>query len=69
MEININDETNIDGFDIYRADSAGGIYQYIGSLETEGYKSAYYYDDIDFPAELKSSAANKRNQVRIVRYS
>lgn len=48
LEININDETNIDGFDIYRADSASGIYQYIGSLETEGYKSAYYYDDIDY---------------------
>ncbi len=48
LEININDETNIDGFDIYRADSAGGIYQYIGSVETEGYKSEYYYDDIDY---------------------
>lgn len=48
LEIDINDETNIDGFDIYRADVAGGVYQYIGSLETEEYKGDYYYYGTDY---------------------
>lgn len=53
LEININDETNIDGFDVYRGESASGEYQYIGNLETEKYDSYNnyyynYYDDEDY---------------------
>lgn len=50
LDINVADESNIDGFDIYRADIAGGEYQYLGNVETDSrsyYYSTYddYYDD------------------------
>ncbi len=50
LEIYINDETSIDGFDIYRAESVGSEYQYVGNLETEKYNS-YSYDDYDVEAD------------------
>lgn len=43
LEIYVNDETGIEGFDIYRADTAGGEYQYIGNVETNSWN--YYYSD------------------------
>ena len=51
LSININDETSIDGFDIYRTQSAGGDYQYVGNIETEKYnadKDYKYYNDYDY---------------------
>lgn len=46
LEINVNAETDIDGFDIYRADTGDGEYQYVGSVETDDYYSTYD-DDYD----------------------
>ncbi|MGN0154251.1 MAG: M15 family metallopeptidase [Lachnospiraceae bacterium] len=48
LEIFVVNESNIAGFDIYRADMAGGEYQYIGNVVADSW-SYYYstYDDYD----------------------
>ena len=50
IEITVEDDIQVDGFDIYRADQADESYQYIGNIDaaTEDDWEDYYYNNADY---------------------